>query len=91
MGTLPFWAIELLQLLPPGSSWENCLLWPIGVVAKDLVTHVERNYVLFRQVDLEKRFQIRLYHVVRQQLLNIWSTRDKGISCLDKCMSVLCG
>lgn len=91
MGNLPFWAIELLQLLPPGSSWENCLLWPIGVDTKELVTHVERNYVLFRLVDLEKRFQIRLYHVVRQQLLNIWSTRGKGISRLDKCKSVLCG
>ena len=91
MGNLPFWAIELLQLLPPGSPWENCLLWPIGDIAKVLVTHIERNYVLFRLVDLEKRFQIRLYHVVRQQLLSIWSARDRGMSFLDNCMPVLCG
>ncbi|RJE22500.1 hypothetical protein PHISCL_05186 [Aspergillus sclerotialis] len=81
IGNLPFWAIELLQLLPPGSAWENCLLRPIGVVAKVLVTHAERSYVIFRLMDLEKRFQIRLYYVVRQQLLSIWSMRDKGIFC----------
>lgn len=91
MGNLLCWAIELLRLLPPGSPWENCLLWPIGVVAKVLVTHAERSYVLFRLQDLEKRFQIRLYHVVRQQLLSIWSMRDKGIPWLDNSIPVLCG
>ena len=91
MGNLPFWAIELLQLLPPESLWENCLLWPIGVVAKVLVAQTERNYVIFKLTDLENRLQIRLYHVVRQQLLNIWAMRDEGVSCLDNRMPILCG
>lgn len=91
MGNLPTWGVELLRLLPEGSPWESCVLWPIGIVAKELVGMEERQYVLGRLMDLEKRFKIRLYSTVREQLVKVWMSRDAGGGDLDEEENVLCG
>ena len=36
MGNLPSWAAQLISLVGPGSRFESALLFPIGILAKEL-------------------------------------------------------
>jgi hypothetical protein len=91
MGNLPLWAIELLRLIPSGSSWENCLLFPIGIIARELDGQLGREYVTTRLGELESRFRIRLYSLLRERLVEVWRMRDRGVWDLDNRSELLCG
>lgn len=79
MGNLPLWAVDLVRRLPLASRYENTLLWPISIIAKELKTKDGRDYILSRLGCLEKRFQMKHFSVVRAFLVKIWSWRDEGL------------
>ncbi|KAM0244026.1 hypothetical protein ACHAP5_006690 [Fusarium lateritium] len=76
MGNLPTWGIELLRLLPESSPWQSCVLWPIGIIARELYRVEEQQFMAERLLGLEKRFKIKLYRAVREKLLKIWTEQD---------------
>lgn len=78
MGNLPSWAVELLRHIPAKSAWENCLLWPIGIISKELVEQWEREHIMSILRRLERRFRLKLYSSVRDHLLACWEVRDRG-------------
>lgn len=90
MGNLPSWAVELLQHIPAKSAWENCLLWPIGIIAKELVEQWERVHILSILRRLERRFRLKLYSSVREHLLACWEVRDRSGVYVDE-HPVMCG
>lgn len=81
MGNLPSWAEQLVRLLPMESPYENALLWPIAIVAKELVEVDERQYMLARLESLEQRFKMKHFHVMRSYLVGTWTARDQGLDC----------
>ena len=84
MGNLPSWAIQLISLLPPGSMFENTLLWPVGIVARELIVERDREYIIFRLTLLEQRFAMKHFHVVKERLKRGWAMADQGIICTDE-------
>ena len=72
-------AHSLMLLLSEGSIYENALLWPIGIAAKELTQNqtAERQDVLARLQYLNKRFQMRHFGKVQEILLRHWMIRDK--------------
>jgi hypothetical protein len=84
MGNLPSWAIQLITRLAPGSLFESTLLWPIGIVARELVAQSDREYIIYRLGLLEQRFAMKHFHVVKQRLIRGWALADQGIICTDE-------
>lgn len=84
-GNLGLWAVQLIQLLPAGSSLENTLLWPIGISAKELggEREFERDAVFQRLQSLERRFQMRHFAAIREFLTRFWQARDAGLDYRD--------
>ena len=84
-GNLGLWAVQLIQLLPTGSSFENTLLWPIGISAKELSSErvFERDAVFQRLQSLERRFQMRHFAAIREFLTKFWQARDAGLDYRD--------
>jgi hypothetical protein len=84
-GNLGLWAVQLIQLLPAGSSFENTLLWPIGISAKELDSDrvFERDAVFERLQSLERRFQMRHFAAIREFLTRFWQARDAGLDYRD--------
>lgn len=80
--SLALQATELLELLPEGSVYETSILWPIGIIAKELTNGsiAPRYSITSRLHSLERRFQMRHFGIVRQHLYKYWSTRDQGLS-----------
>lgn len=78
---LAAYAQSLMVSLPLGSSYENALLWPIGIAAKELtVTQVNaRSSILLRLQHLETRFQMRHFQKVQDVLRRYWGQRDIGL------------
>ena len=78
-------AISLMKLLPMTSSFENALLWPIGIVAKDLTIQdaMERDYILQRLEHLEQRFRMRHFRRAKEILQRHWMDIDhpSGATC----------
>lgn len=81
MGNLPSWAVQLVRLLPMASPYENALLWPIAIIAKELVEEEERQYMLSRLESLEQRFKMKHFHVMRSYLIGTWTAKDQGFDC----------
>lgn len=79
MGNLPVWAIQLIEVLPEDSPFQNTLLWPVAIVAKELTEKYERESIVQRLVSLEKRFKMKHFSVVREHLLRCWVMRDQGL------------
>lgn len=79
MGNLPVWAIQLIEVLPQDSPFQNTLLWPVAIVAKELTESYERDSIIEKLVLLEKRFKMKHFNVVREHLLRCWMMRDQGI------------
>ncbi|KAJ3536643.1 hypothetical protein NM208_g6637 [Fusarium decemcellulare] len=79
MGNLPSWGVQLLRLLPSVSSYDNTLLWPIAIVAKEVGGEEEREYILTKVKSLEQRFKMKHFGVVREHLSTFWMMRDEGI------------
>ncbi|KAI0897243.1 fungal-specific transcription factor domain-containing protein [Annulohypoxylon nitens] len=78
MGNLPSWAITMLRLIPPGSSYETALLWPVAIIAKELTQQQDREYVMHRLRMLEQRYKLKNYCIVREHFLEVWRKRDTG-------------
>jgi hypothetical protein len=78
--SLASWAMQLVRLLPEGSAFENALLWPIGIAAKDLVRKYTnlREYILSRLYNLERRFQMRHFRQVQDVLISYWAMLDSS-------------
>ena len=72
------YAHSLMDLLQEGSVYENALLWPIGIFAKQLTLNqpTERESVIRRLKSLEGRFQMRHFKKVQNVLLRHWAIRD---------------
>lgn len=79
MGNLPSWGVELLRLLTPVSPYDNTLLWPISIIAKELTDGIERQFALNRVKSLEKRFSMKHFSDVREYLVTSWMAKDEGI------------
>ncbi|CAM1508392.1 Fc.00g052400.m01.CDS01 [Cosmosporella sp. VM-42] len=80
-GNLPSWGAQLVHLLPQGSVFENTLLWPIGIIAKELTAShdKEREYIISKLRSLEERFQMKNFGRVREHLIKCWMAGDLGI------------
>ncbi|KAL4970929.1 transcription factor domain-containing protein [Aspergillus stella-maris] len=78
--TLALWAVQLVQLIPEGSTYESTLIWPIGIVARQLTSHdgAERAYIESRLKALERHFQMKNFSCVREFLVGFWNMRDHG-------------
>ncbi|KAF5606352.1 hypothetical protein FPCIR_59 [Fusarium pseudocircinatum] len=76
MGNLPTWGIQLLRLLPENSPWQSCVLWPIGIIARELHRLEEQRFMAAQLLNLEKRFKIKLYRMVRERLTKTWTNPD---------------
>ena len=78
----------LIISLPEVSAYENALLWPIGIAAKELTANQsrERSSILLRLQILESRFQMRHFRKVQDVLRRHWDMRD-GISTFDPSVS----
>ncbi|KAH6886171.1 fungal-specific transcription factor domain-containing protein, partial [Thelonectria olida] len=85
MGNLPSWAAQLLAILTPASPFDNALLWPIGIFAKELTAshRQERDCVINKLESLERRFKMKHFCCVRQHLLKSWAMKDIGLGCED--------
>ncbi|KAI8713695.1 hypothetical protein NCS52_01214800 [Fusarium sp. LHS14.1] len=79
MGNLPSWGVELLRLLSPVSPYNNTLLWPISIIAKELTDGTDREFVLTRVESLEKWFKMKHFSDVRECLVTSWKAKDEGI------------
>ncbi|WAO94425.1 Hypothetical protein NCS54_01200700 [Fusarium falciforme] len=79
MGNLPSWGVELLRLLSPVSPYDNTLLWPISIIAKELTDEMERQFALNRVESLEKRLSMKHFSDVREYLIASWMAKDEGI------------
>jgi hypothetical protein len=79
--TIASWAIQVIQLLPEGSAYENTLLWPIGIAARELSKdHTTlREYVISRLRSMEQRFQMRYFKRVQNILTSYWRNLDNGV------------
>ncbi|BCS19842.1 uncharacterized protein APUU_20274A [Aspergillus puulaauensis] len=79
---LALWAVQLVQLLPEGSPFESTLLWPIGIVAKELnlLDEPQRAYILARLKALERQFRMKHFSCVIDMLLRSWRASDAGIA-----------
>lgn len=68
-------ATFLISQLPDGSSFENALLWPIGIIGPELTAEKdsEREYLLNRLRALEHRFQMKHFERVREVLSRGWN------------------
>ncbi|KAL4788940.1 fungal-specific transcription factor domain-containing protein [Aspergillus venezuelensis] len=77
---LALWAVQLVQLIPEGSTYENTLIWPIGIVARELTSHdgAERAYIASRLKALERHFHMKNFSCVREFLVRIWDMKDHG-------------
>lgn len=92
MGNLPSWAAQLINILPLGSLFENALLWPIGIAAKELTAdHAEeRTCIMTKLESLERRFKMKNFYCVKQSLVKSWMMKDMGLAYEDN-EAVLCG
>lgn len=81
MGNLPFWAAQLLEILTPASPFDNALLWPIGIFAKELTSshQQERDCVTRKLKSLERRFKMKNFCCVREYMLRNWRMKDVGL------------
>jgi hypothetical protein len=91
-GNIASWAVQLIQLLPHGSRYENTLLWPIGIVCKELgIEHgSEREYIISRLTSLEQGFFITHFGRVKNHLIKYWQARDWGLM-MEKDEGILIG
>ena len=66
--------------LPEGSVYENALLWPIGIFAKELTADqsFQRSSVLTRLQSLGRLFQMRHFRKVQGVLLDHWAVKDSA-------------
>jgi hypothetical protein len=80
LGAMASYAIDLVARLPAGSSLENAMLWPIGIIARQLTMSqvLERAAVLDRLHDLQLRFGMRHFQRVREMLMRDWAIKDAG-------------
>jgi hypothetical protein len=86
MGNLPSWAAQLLAILTPASPFDNALLWPIGIFAKELTAYhqQERDCVINKLVSLERQFKMKNFCCVREHLLKSWMMKDVGLEYEDE-------
>jgi hypothetical protein len=79
---MALWAVQLLRLLPAGSAFETTLLWPIGIVARELTLadETQRAYLIYRLEALEHRFHMKHFSCVKDFLLSLWVAKDYGLN-----------
>lgn len=72
-------ALPTVQRLPVGSTLENALLWPIGIVARSLDSEHqgERDIVIQRLEALKQRFHMRVFARAQEVLLDYWQMMDR--------------
>ncbi|KAI5458824.1 fungal-specific transcription factor domain-containing protein [Mariannaea sp. PMI_226] len=85
MGNLPSWATQLIGALTTPSPYDNTLLWPIGIIAKELTANHqnERDCVIAKLEALERRFKMKNFWRVREHLIRSWTMRDIGLEYED--------
>lgn len=72
-------AVACLSTLPEGSSFENALLWPISICAREL-THgqrIQRKVIMQRLQQLEGRFHMRHFRRMQEVLEAAWARFDE--------------
>jgi hypothetical protein len=75
-------ACDLISLFPEDSRYNTSLLWPIGIIARelDITQHISRAIVSSRLQLLEESLHMRHFGLFRQQLCRLWETSDLGLS-----------
>ncbi|KAL4935227.1 hypothetical protein BDV06DRAFT_207419 [Aspergillus oleicola] len=78
--TLALWAVQLVQLIPEGSMYENTFNWPIGIVARELTfcDDAERAYIQYRLQALVWQFQMKNFGCIKGFLVDFWKMKDHG-------------
>lgn len=71
-------AVRHVAQLREGSAWENALLWPIGIIAKELTKECksEREYILDRLEGLATRFHMEHFRRMQEVLMATWDRND---------------
>ncbi|KAI9373539.1 fungal-specific transcription factor domain-containing protein [Aspergillus egyptiacus] len=89
--TLALWAVQVLKLIPEFSAYENTLLWPIGIIAKELTLRdeAERAYIISRLQALERGFCMKHFDSVKDFLLRYWKATDQGMTHNHDCTILL--
>jgi hypothetical protein len=79
-GNLPIWAVQLIEVLPKTSNFQNALLWPIGIVVQELtIFHAaERQAIIAALVSLEEKFRMKHFARTREHLERYWAMCDHG-------------
>ncbi|KAJ5104226.1 hypothetical protein N7532_004755 [Penicillium argentinense] len=72
-------ATFLISQVPDGSSFENALLWPIGIIGPGLsaASSPSRQYLLTRLRSLEQRFQMKHFERLQEVLVAGWNRLDR--------------
>lgn len=75
-------AVKLIQMLPRGSRFESTLLWPIGIIARELTTDhlIERAHCLQRLRWLEERFRFKHFRRSQETIVKHWQENDRALS-----------
>lgn len=75
---LPAWGIQLMNALNNGSEYDNMLLWPIGIIARELsvTCEHERQHVLRKLQDLKQRYNMPHFGRAAGHLIQLWKTFD---------------
>jgi hypothetical protein len=78
MGNLPSWGAQLIHHLPVESVYSNMLLWPIGVITKELTIQYERerDQIVSKLMQLEAHFGMQHFARIRLYLDHFWFSRD---------------
>ncbi|KAL3490410.1 fungal-specific transcription factor domain-containing protein [Aspergillus germanicus] len=78
---MALWAVQLLRLLPAASDFETTLLWPIGIIARELTLadETQRAYFIYRLEALEHHFHMKHFSCVKDFLLSLWVAKYYGL------------
>ena len=81
MAHLACHAAFLISQMRDGSSFENTLLWPIGIIGPELsaVHAAERHDLLCRLQKLERRFQMKHFDRMQEVLVKSWDRIDRVV------------
>lgn len=71
--------VSQLRQLPENSIYENALLWPIGVVAKEVTDPSDVDYVLWRLNKLEQKFKLKLFRKFTERIASYWGRDGDSI------------
>lgn len=75
--------VDQLRLLPENSTYENALLWPIGVAAKEMTDPSDMDYLLWRLNKLEQKFKLKHFRKFTDKITVYWGRVQNSLLMCD--------